>query len=440
MQLTSLGFAFLLLPITAALYHCVPNRFKTVALVLCSAGFYLLMEPAFAPLVLLSLGCDCLFSWGLSRLTGHSHRAGLLYALAAFKNIGLIAWHGLYLPFSAGLDAPVGLIVVSLSSLCILRAQRLGRLPGVSPVGLAAGSLFFGKLIYGPVAPAAALLARPAPSLSLLGQGIMLFTTGIAKRAILVEQLMALYKTLARLPVEQVTVTSAWLAALCAALGIYFTLSSYGDIAVGLGRVFSIELPRPVYYPLQAPGVRDYVYRFNMPLEEALGSLIFREFNRDAGGWKPYLVSALTPLALALWLSPTPDFLLWGLWLTGLVLLDWIILRRVPLRLGPLARVTTFLLTLPSYVLLLPTDLSYKLAVLRALVGRGAASVNDAVLYLIFSNLPLLLLCLAAGVSAADTLGRLTARQFPRLWWVLSALFHAAVLFLTLSFLIWNVR
>ncbi len=63
--------------------------------------------------------------------------------------------------------------------------------------------------------------------------------------------------------------------------------------------------------------------------------------------------------------------------------------------------------------------------------------LNDAIAYLVLSNLVLLVVSLVLCTSLAETLGRLTQRQFPRLWWVAAPIGYSGLLVVTLSFLLW---
>ena len=196
-----------------------------------------------------------------------------------------------------------------------------------------------------------------------------------------------------------------------------------------------------LYYPFQAPSIREYVYRLNMPLEDTVFRLLFPGHDRSANDGRAYLVSFCMPLLLGLWLSPSGGFLLWGGYLGCLVLLDWLVLRHIPAPLGFVARLVTFVITLPAYVLMLPTTLGNRLAMIAAMLGLGSAPlINDAVIYLVSSNFVLIIVGVLACSNIFDLLGRATERQFPRLWWVGSSLAHLVLLVIATSFLLWNVR
>ena len=70
----------------------------------------------------------------------------------------------------------------------------------------------------------------------------------------------------------------------------------------------------------------------------------------------------------------------------------------------------------------------------------GPELFNSTTLYLLRSNIVLLLIGLLFSSSLFDRLGRLTERQFPRLWWLASSAGHLALLVEATSFLLWNVR
>ena len=144
---------------------------------------------------------------------------------------------------------------------------------------------------------------------------------------------------------------------------------------------------------------------------------------------------------IALLFFPSGNSLLWASYLSILIFIDWLLLRHIPVLMALPARVITFLITLPSYILLLPAELSNRLYMMASLLpGEQFPLINDDAVYLLTTNAPLLFISLICCVSAIDALDRLVERQFPQLWWVASAISHAVLFVLTVSFLLWNVR
>ncbi len=446
MQFIDLGFLFLLLPVSAAAYYCVPTHYRPTVLLVLSAGFYYLMQPDFIWLPFIVLP-DCLLLAHMSRRAPECPKnelIELLIRLCVLKNLIVMLLFGILTPIMHQTAGPVGVMVTTLSLIDLLVLQQRGAVKISSPVKAAAGTLFFARLNYGPVGAVQGLITQldaPSPALPRIAKGVMLLITGVAKQVVLSEQFYALLKTISRLPPDRFSIALGWLCALCSALGLYFSLSAVSNIARGIGNIFSLKLPRMLYYPFQARSIREYVYRLNMPLEDTIFRLIFPQNNRNANDGRAYLISFFMPLALGLWFSPSGGFLLWGSYLGCLVLLDWLVLRRIPVLWGFAARVVTFMLTLPAYVLMLPTTLGNRFAMIATMVGLGSAPlINDAVIYLFSSNFILILVGVLACSNIFDLLGHATEQQFPRLWWVCSTLAHLALLMIATSFLLWNVR
>ena len=438
MQLTDLGFLFLLLPVAAAAYYCVPNRRKPLALLTVSAFFLLLIDRRTLLLLLLTLLPDCAL---LHRDVLRAERPRLL-DLCIAQHAAVILIFGLLLP-QFGLPSMTGLSVLSLSAVGMLvDIRRGGAAP--SPADYAAAVLFFGRIPLGPAGYGERVLRSlqaPRPSLSGIGRGVMLLISGVAKQVAISGEFIALFRTLSHLDPNQIALATSWLYALCCVLGLYFVLSGFSDIAQGLGLIFSIDLPRTVYYPLQALGLREYVYRLNMPLEDFLRRMFLPGARREQSCAGASLVSMVSTLLLGLLIDPTGGFLPWSLALCALLLLDGLVFCRIPVLLPPLGRVITFLLTLPAYLLLLPVGLGQRLEMFGAMFGIGGPELfNSTTLYLLRSNIVLMLIGLLFSSSLFDRLGRLTERRFPRLWWLASSAGHLALLVVATSFLLWNVR
>ncbi|WMJ85088.1 hypothetical protein ACS3UN_03835 [Oscillospiraceae bacterium LTW-04] len=443
MQFIDLGFLFLLLPMSAAVYYCVPQKYKPAVLLGISVCFYYLMQPD-SIWLLLTVIPDCLLLAHLSHSASENQKNILLFRLCIIKNFIVMLVFGLLGPFLRQTAVPVGIMVISLSLTELLVLQNRGE-PGFdSPVKTAGGTLFFARFVYGPVGATQDLMAQletPAPSLSHIAKGIMLLITGVAKQVVLSEQFFALLKTISRLPPGQFSVALGWLCALCSALGCYFWLSSVSNIARGIGEVFSLKLPRMLYYPFQARSIREYVYRLNIPLEDTVFRIIFPDSDHTANDARSYLVSFCMPLLLGLWFSPSGGFFLWGGYFSCLVLLDWLVLRHIPTPLGFAARLSTFVITLPAYVLTLPTTLGNRFAIITTMLGLGGVPlINDTAIYLFSSNFVLIIVGILACSNIFDLLGRATEQQFPRLWWIGSSLAHLVLLVVATSFLLWNVR
>lgn len=441
MRFTDLGFNAVLLPIAAALYHCIPNKFKAAALFTISLLFFILAEPQFMWLFA-ALIPDFIFSSRVDRL--EPEQKSLFCKLLVVKNFVIILILGIILPIHKHSMAPFGLTLICITSVDHIIARNREGFRPCSFFQSAAAVTFLARMQHGPVGSVRSLvsqLQKPTASVSAMARGIMYMISGISKCVILSDQLFALFKTISHVSPYDYSTALSWLCALCGGLGIYFTFSAYSDIARGIACLFSLSVPQTVYYPFQAKNLRDYIYRLNMPLEDVVNRMVIPGQKRELGHKVNFIVSAAMPFIIAACFYPNGSFFLWALYMSCLVALDWLLLRHIPAPITLLARIVTFLITLPSYILLLPTSLANRLWMMFMLIPTSSSTlINNSALYLISSNSALLLIAFFFCTSLLDGLSRITQKQFPQFWWAVSTASHAVLLILTMSFLMWNVR
>ena len=441
MRFTDLGFNVVLLPVVSTLYHCIPNKLKAAALFLISVGFFVLAEPRFIWLFA-ALIPDFWFGSIIDRID--PERKILYCRLLVIKNFIIMLVFGIMLPMLNRHAAPFGLMVLCITAIDhVVSRSREGFRP-CSFFQSAAAVTFIARMQHGPAGNVRSIvsqLQRPAPSVASMSRGIMYLVSGTAKRVILSEQLFALFKTISRISPAEYSTTLAWLCALCGGMGVYFTISAYSDIARGIACMFSLSLPRTVYFPFQAKNLRDYIYRLNMPLEDLLNRLLIPGKKREEGAQINYLISFMMPVIIAIFFCPSGGFLLWALYMSTLVVLDLLLFRHIPSPITLLARLVTFVITLPSYILLLPAPLTERLYMMLSLIPvSGNTLINNTAIYLISTNPALLIVSVFFCTSLLDSLSHITQKQFPQFWWTVSTAAHTVLLLLTMSFLMWNVR
>ena len=441
MRFTDLGFNAVLLPVAATLYLCVPKKLKAASLFFISVFFYALAQPDYL-WIFAALIPDFLFGSKVDRIS--PERKSIYCRLIVIKDLCLMLVFGVMQPMLQRSAAPFGIMFIFITAIDhVVSRNREGFRP-CSFFQSAAAVTFMGRMQHGPVGNVTGLvnqLQRPKASVSSMSRGVMYMISGIAKRVILSEQLFALFKTISHISPTDYSTALSWLCAFCGGLGVYFTLSAYSDIARGIGCVFSLSLPRTVYYPFQAKSLREHIYRLNMPLEDIINRLLIPGKKREDGSSINYLISFMMPVIIALFFSPSGGFLLWAFYMSGLALLDWLLMRHIPAPITLLARIVTFLITLPSYILLLPASLSNRLMMMLLLLPTsGSTLINNSALYLISSNSALLAISIFFCTGILDSLSHATQKQFPQFWWAVSTASHTILLILTMSFLMWNVR
>ncbi|MEG1973172.1 MAG: hypothetical protein RR315_08415, partial [Oscillospiraceae bacterium] len=208
----------------------------------------------------------------------------------------------------------------------------------------------------------------------------------------------------------------------------------------GISGLFSLRLPQITYYPLQSPTVRDYIYRFNLGLEQSLGEIIFKRFDRDKDIFHGYIISGMVIILFSGIFAPFGITPMWCAYMLLLLIPDSLILRRASAKLPMLSRILTFLMILPSFLFVSGASQEENLFLLKIMLGINKVPFfTDSLFYLSISDLVILLLACALSLSFMELGSRLMKKQFPMVWWIFSAMLSMGTLVFCASFILMEV-
>ena len=115
----------------------------------------------------------------------------------------------------------------------------------------------------------------------------------------------------------------AWIALLAYSLQIFFDFSGYSEIAVGLGILFGIRLPKNFDHPYLKPDLTKFWSSWHMTLTQWIRSYVFNPLTRSLRSnrerpmpqWLIVLITqTVTMLLIGLWHGVSLNFVIWGLW------------------------------------------------------------------------------------------------------------------------------
>jgi alginate O-acetyltransferase complex protein AlgI len=144
--------------------------------------------------------------------------------------------------------------------------------------------------------------------------GILLFCVGLCKKVLLADRLGNLVDPLLVPPME-LDALRAWLALAGYALQIYFDFSGYSDMAIGLGRLFGIELPQNFNSPYKAASPSDFWRRWHMTLSAWLRDYLYITLGGNRCSPARRRVNLMVTMILGgLWHGANWTFAAWGTW------------------------------------------------------------------------------------------------------------------------------
>jgi len=442
MQLASLSFVFLFLPVSIAVYYSLPDRYKNLCLLAISLAFYAFLSWQGMVLMAAMTAVDYAVAAGIHRLGPQHPRARQLCSALAAATVALIAGTSAYAQIEH-FDLPLGFYVYLLTGLGYVVDLYRGEAEfEPNPARFGVMCCFFGKLYAGPLveySEVAADLRSPVKSLTGVGEGVLMFVRGLAKKVLLADQISVVFTTLGALPSGQLPVLGAWMMVLSSAFATYFNLSSYCDMAVGLGQVFGLSLPANFSYPFQSRTVTDFFARFNITVTRYIRRYVYRVLGYDTGGRLSNALNLmLTAMLAGLWFGLRLNTLVWGMFLGGFMVIEALWAHRWLENIPPFfLRIYAFAVVLLSYAIFAGSSLTQSWNTFVVMMGfSGHGFTNDTVQYMLLTRGSVMVACMLFSTSLFARLGQWLRQRSPLLLQVLTVASNAALLLLAVSMMI----
>ncbi len=223
--------------------------------------------------------------------------------------------------------------------------------------------------------------------------GIYLFSIGLFKKAVIADTLV--YFADNGFGMSNLGLVAGWTTALSYTLQIYFDFSGYSDMAVGLGKMFNIEIPFNFRAPYRSESITEFWRRWHITLGRALSTYVYKPL----GGNRKGLIRTcrnlfLTFLVSGIWHGASWTFILWGALHGVIVVAERIIgskLKAIP---KALRIVLTFIIVNALWVLFRAESFPQALEVYKGMISFGNigfAQLDTVVGTASYINFPLMI-------------------------------------------------
>jgi alginate O-acetyltransferase complex protein AlgI len=333
MLFSSIGFIFGFLPIVLATFHVLIGLGRTDAAKLWLIAASVVFYGNFIPIHLLLLGTSTVTNFLIGRLLlSNPSRTiltlGLIFnlaILATFKYADFLVTNvnallGLGLP-TFGIVLPLALSFFTFQKIAYLIDVYREGAPRYSFRDFVLFVVFFPQLIAGPIVHHRQIM----PQISRLGigrdrqldvaVGATAFVLGLFKKVGVADSLAAYadstFGAAGRgVPLDLLT---AWVGVVAFALQIYFDFSGYSDMALGLGRMFGIQLPVNFLSPYKSTSIIEFWRRWHITLSEFLRNYLYIPLGGNRHGMvRRYANLWIVMLLGGLWHGANWTFVVWG--------------------------------------------------------------------------------------------------------------------------------
>lgn len=336
MLFNSYIFLFLFLPLALAGWFLL-NRFGyyRVAqgyLIGMSLWFYSYLNPRFLWMILISALFNYFLSALMDRLQRRTQKTGPCLAVGIAVNVGALGVFKYCNFFIENMNRvfqldwqtknillPLGISFITFQQLSFLIDRHRKEIPHYNLTDYLSFITFFPSLISGPIVLHAATVSqfqdrkRRCFDIQRFSEGLIRFVLGLGKKVLLAD-LLAKAVEYGYSHLYYLDTVSALAAAVAYTLELYFDFSGYSDMAVGVGRMFGIDLPENFCSPYRAVSVKDFWKRWHMTLGSFLQTYIYFPLGGSRKGKaRTFLNTMITFLISGLWHGAGWTYVFWGL-------------------------------------------------------------------------------------------------------------------------------
>lgn len=334
MLFNSYIFIFLFLPLCLGLYFaCNKKGWHNAGLmVLTGMSFWFYAYDHIQYLLLLI--CSIVCNWYISRIIVKKKTKYLKLVLTGGIFLNLLAiFYFKYLNFAVfninrfiGTDfqieqilLPLGISFYTFQQISYLVDSYRGETEDYNFLEYAAFVSFFPQLVAGPIVlhkeiiPQYRMVEKKLFNWDLFAAGLYVFAVGLFKKVILADTFGQAvswgFDNLGILSSLEIAIVM-----LSYTFQIYFDFSGYSDMAIGIGRMFNIDIPRNFNSPYKANSIIEFWDRWHMTLTRFLRQYIYYPLGGNRKGKVRTYINILTVFGISgIWHGANWSFIIWGI-------------------------------------------------------------------------------------------------------------------------------
>lgn len=346
MVFSSLIFLWIFFPIIFILTRVKYTQIQNVILLVASLFFYAWGEPRYILLMLISIGINYLFGILLESCKGKPQKSMWLIA-AIILNVGLLGYYKYFNFFVGIINAvanheiiasrdialPIGISFYTFQAMSYVVDIYRGVTKAQKNIGkLALYISLFPQLIAGPIVQYKDIekqIDHRTINTDQVYAGIQRFVYGLGKKVILANTYAQVADRIFEINAHELGSLICWIAMGFYMLQIYFDFSGYSDMAIGLGKMFGFEFLENFNFPYISQSIKEFWRRWHISLSSWFRDYLYIPLGGNRKGTcRTYVNLLIVFLVTGLWHGASMNFVIWGLYHGGLLVLERLFLGK----------------------------------------------------------------------------------------------------------------
>ena len=331
MSFTTIEFMFRFLPIFLIVYYVVPTRYKNMILLIGSFVFYAWGQHFYLLLLMLSIVVNYTFG----RLIGERRaQKKPLLVLGLIYNFGLLVFFKYTNFFIENINALLTATHVQIPTISVVMplgisfytfqvvsylvdVYRGDQRPVKNIINLGVYIAMFPQVTSGPIGLYSELeptLLRRHCSVLNLESGLKTFIIGMGAKMLLANPMGTLWAGMSRYGYETLSCPYAWLGAFGYSFQLYFDFAGYSLMAMGLGQMLGLYVPRNFDHPYISGSMAAFWRRWHMTLGRWFKKYLYFPLGGSRCSFAKTIRNTFVVWAFTgLWHGASWNFVLWGL-------------------------------------------------------------------------------------------------------------------------------
>ena len=363
MVFTSINVLYYFLPTVLILYFIVPKKYKNLLLLISSLLFYFYGEPKYIILMIIEI----VLAYFEARLI-EKYKSKEIFIFSIFIHVLLLCIfkytnflitniNGIFNTNISLLNIvlPIGISFYTFQIISYLvdvykekvKAQK-------NFISLATYVSLFPQLIAGPIVRYETIndeLDNRKQTFNDFSSGISRFIIGLSKKVLIANVLGELCNIF--ILSNEKTVLFYWIYGISYSLQIYFDFSAYSDMAIGLGRMFGFHFMENFDYPYISKSITEFWRRWHISLSSWFKDYVYIPLGGSREGTFKLIRNILIVwLLTGLWHGSEWTFILWGMFIGILLVIEKLLLNKYIEKLPSIVRrIYTLFIIMISFII-----------------------------------------------------------------------------------------
>lgn len=349
MLFSSQVFLYFFLPITLIVYYLSPKRFRNFILLIASLIFYAWGEPIYILIMLFSTVFDYINGLLIDKFQkkNQDKYAKIVLIVSVVGNLAILGFFKysdfLISNINSLFNSNISLLAIALPiGISFYTFQTMSYTIDVYKQNVKAQKNFisfatyvtlFPQLIAGPIVKyrdVSESLENRKENITDFSEGIKRFIIGLFKKVMIANNAGFIWESIHSLPYSEISLSLAWIGAICYSLQIYYDFSGYSDMAIGLGKMFGFHFLENFNYPYIAKSITDFWRKWHISLSSWFKEYVYIPL----GGSRKTIARTVINLLIVwfltgLWHGASWNFVVWGLYFGVLLIIEKFVLKKV---------------------------------------------------------------------------------------------------------------